>query len=85
MATRLRAAGALSWDGYQRWKAAWNEYVSSLKPRKGGIATPVDKTLARAGRPFAQLGCADDRRDRRHVTSHVSMPPTQALGVSASV
>jgi transcriptional regulator with XRE-family HTH domain/Zn-dependent peptidase ImmA (M78 family) len=55
MATRLRAAGALSWDGYQRWRAAWSEYVSSLKPRKGGIATPVEKTLARAGRPFAQL------------------------------
>jgi len=55
MATRLRAAGALSWDGYQRWKAAWNEYVANLKPRKGGIATPVEKTLARAGRPFTQL------------------------------
>jgi transcriptional regulator with XRE-family HTH domain len=55
MATRLRAAGALSWDGYVRWKISWNEYVSNLKPRHGGIATPVDKTLARGGRPFAQL------------------------------
>jgi Zn-dependent peptidase ImmA (M78 family)/DNA-binding XRE family transcriptional regulator len=55
MATRLRAAGALSWEGYQRWKAAWSEHVATLEPRKGGIATPVDKTLARAGRPFAQL------------------------------
>lgn len=55
MATRLRAAGALSWDGYLRWRAEWNEYVSTLKPRKGGMASPIDKTLGRAGRPFVQL------------------------------
>lgn len=55
MATRLRAAGALSWDGYQRWKSAWTQYVSSLKPKKGGPATPVEKALSRGGRPFAQL------------------------------
>ena len=55
MATRLRAAGAMSWDGYQRWKAGWTEVVSRLKPNKGGIATPVDKALSRGGRPFAQL------------------------------
>ncbi len=55
MATRLRAAAALSWDGYLRWRAEWNDYVSTLKPRKGGIASPVDKTLGRAGRPFVQL------------------------------
>lgn len=55
MATRLRLAGALSWEGYQRWKAAWGEYVATLKPRKGGFATPVEKTLGRAGRPFAEL------------------------------
>lgn len=55
MATRLRAAGAFSWDGYQRWKAAWEEYLAGLKPAGGGIATPVDKTIGRGGRPFAQL------------------------------
>lgn len=55
MATRLRSAGALSWEGYRRWRAEWNEYLSTLKPRKGGIASPVDKTLGRAGRPFVQL------------------------------
>lgn len=55
MATRLRAAGALTWKGYQHWKQNWNTYLSTLKPRKGGFAMPVDKTLARGGRPFAQL------------------------------
>lgn len=55
MATRLRAAGALGRAGYERWRVEWDEYLSTLKPRKGGIASPVDKTLGRAGRPFAQL------------------------------
>jgi Zn-dependent peptidase ImmA (M78 family) len=55
MATRLRAAGAMSWDAYWQWRAEWSDYVATLKPRGAGIATPVDKTLARAGRPFARL------------------------------
>ena len=55
MATRLRVAGALSWDGYQRWKSAWAKYLARLKPRSGGFASPVDKALSRAGRPLAQL------------------------------
>lgn len=55
MATRLRAAGAMSWDGYRQWRSAWDNYVSALKPRAGGIASPVDKALGRAGRPFVQL------------------------------
>ena len=55
MATRLRSAGAMTWDGYRQWRAEWSVYVSALKPRKGGIASPVDKTLGRAGRPFVQL------------------------------
>ncbi len=55
MATRLRAAGALSWDAYRRWKEAWDDYVASLPPRRGGFASPVEKTIGRAGRPFAQL------------------------------
>ena len=54
MATRLRAAGVLSWAGYMRWKQAWNEYVAQL-PKRKGYATPVDKTLGRCGRPLAQL------------------------------
>lgn len=55
MATRLRAAGALSWDGYRRWKGQWDDHVAGLPPRRGGFASPVEKTLGRAGRPFVQL------------------------------
>ncbi len=55
MATRLRAAGAFSWDGYRQWKEQWDAYVASLPPRRGGFASPVEKTIGRAGRPFAQL------------------------------
>lgn len=55
MATRLRAAGAFSWNGYQRWKKQWDAHVASLPPRRGGFASPVEKTIGRAGRPFAQL------------------------------
>ncbi|HEU5406837.1 MAG TPA: ImmA/IrrE family metallo-endopeptidase, partial [Nitrospira sp.] len=55
MATRLRFAGALTWNGYKLWKRNWDAYVDTLTPRKGGFASPVDKTLGRAGRPFTQL------------------------------
>jgi Zn-dependent peptidase ImmA (M78 family)/transcriptional regulator with XRE-family HTH domain len=55
MATRLRQSGFITWDQYGRWRAMWDEYVSTLPPRKGGFATPVDKTLGRAGRGFSQL------------------------------
>lgn len=55
MATRLRGTGSLTWDGYRRWKRDWDAYVGTLPPRKGGFASPVDKTLGRAGRPFSQL------------------------------
>jgi Zn-dependent peptidase ImmA (M78 family)/DNA-binding XRE family transcriptional regulator len=55
MATRLRAAGAFSWDGYRRWKQEWDAYVARLPERRGGFASPVEKTIGRAGRPFAQL------------------------------
>ena len=54
MATRLRAAGTLSWDGYNRWKKEWDQYLSTL-PKRKGFAMPVDKTLGRRGRPFVQL------------------------------
>lgn len=54
MATRLRAAGALSWNGYRKWKEQWDTYVASLPPKRGGFASPVEKTVGRAGRPFAQ-------------------------------
>ncbi|MEI9476263.1 MAG: XRE family transcriptional regulator [Deltaproteobacteria bacterium] len=54
MATRLRAGGTLSWNGYNRWKTEWNGYLDSL-PKRKGFALLVDKTLGRSGRPFAQL------------------------------
>lgn len=54
MATRLRASGELTWDGYNRWKEEWNKYLANL-PKRKGFASPVDKTLGRSGRPFAQL------------------------------
>lgn len=55
MATRLRAAEQLSWQGYRDWRESWSQYMATLKPGKGGFAHPVDKTLGRAGRPFTQL------------------------------
>ena len=55
MATRLRVEGALTWEGYDLWKAGWAEYLKTLKPRSGGFASPVDKALGRGGRPLAQL------------------------------
>lgn len=55
MATRLRSLGALTWDGYWRWKRQWDTYLGTLKPRGRGIATPAEKALSRGGRPFAQL------------------------------
>ncbi len=55
MATRLRSAGAMTWDGYKRWKSAWGKYLAGLKPARSGFASPVDKSLGRGGRPFAQL------------------------------
>jgi Zn-dependent peptidase ImmA (M78 family)/DNA-binding XRE family transcriptional regulator len=55
MATRLRTAGALSWDGYRQWRQDWERHVASIKPRVGGFASPVDKALGRGGRPFARL------------------------------
>jgi hypothetical protein len=54
MATRLRASSYFDWAHYLRWKQAWDAYVATLPPRKGGFATPVAKTLGRAGRPFTK-------------------------------
>ena len=54
MATRLRASGYFDWNHYQAWKRGWEAHVSSLRPKSGGFAHPVDLTLGRAGRPFTQ-------------------------------
>jgi Zn-dependent peptidase ImmA (M78 family)/DNA-binding XRE family transcriptional regulator len=54
-ATRLRESGFMTWDGYRNWRDEWDAYVATLAPRKGGFATPAEKAVTRAGRPFAQL------------------------------
>jgi len=55
MATRLRTVGQLTWTAYRRWKEAWTKYVKSLPRPSAGFASPVDKTLGRAGTPFTQI------------------------------
>ncbi len=55
MATRLRSSGFMGWDHYREWKNDWTAHLATLKPRSGGFATPVTKTLGRAGRPFTKL------------------------------
>jgi Zn-dependent peptidase ImmA (M78 family)/transcriptional regulator with XRE-family HTH domain len=55
MATRLRESNFMDWDQYNRWCEQWQAYVATLPPRHGGFATPMQKALNRAGRPFAQL------------------------------
>ncbi|MBI1851994.1 MAG: ImmA/IrrE family metallo-endopeptidase, partial [Planctomycetes bacterium] len=55
MATRLRISRFLTRDEYERWCSEWDAHVKSLPPRRGGIATPAQEALSRAGRPFTQL------------------------------
>jgi Zn-dependent peptidase ImmA (M78 family)/transcriptional regulator with XRE-family HTH domain len=55
MATRLRESRFMSWPQYNAWRQEWDAYVSTLRPRRGGFATPVEKAVNRAGRPFAAL------------------------------
>lgn len=45
----------MTWSAYRAWLDEWERFVASLPPRKGGIATPVDKTLGRTGRRLTQL------------------------------
>jgi Zn-dependent peptidase ImmA (M78 family) len=55
MATRLRESRFMSWPQYNTWRTEWDAYVATLRPRRGGISTPVEKAVNRAGRPFATL------------------------------
>jgi Zn-dependent peptidase ImmA (M78 family) len=55
MATRLRESRFMAWPQYNAWRQEWEEYVATLPPRRGGFATPVEKAVSRAGRPFATL------------------------------
>lgn len=54
-ATRLQESGYMNRNQYEAWIKEWNKYVDKLPKRKKGFATPVQKTLGRAGRPFSQL------------------------------
>jgi Zn-dependent peptidase ImmA (M78 family)/DNA-binding XRE family transcriptional regulator len=54
-ATRLRESGFMAWAQYNQWREQWQTYVAGLPPRSGGFATPMEKAVNRAGRPFAQL------------------------------
>ncbi|MBM3845179.1 MAG: ImmA/IrrE family metallo-endopeptidase [Verrucomicrobia bacterium] len=54
-ATRLRESGFMTWAQYNQWRAQWQAYMRSLPPRRGGFATPMERAVNRAGRPFAQL------------------------------
>jgi Zn-dependent peptidase ImmA (M78 family)/transcriptional regulator with XRE-family HTH domain len=54
-ATRLRESGFMSWPKYNAWRREWEDFVATLQPRRGGFATPVEKAVNRAGRPFATL------------------------------
>ncbi|MGH9392723.1 MAG: XRE family transcriptional regulator [Terriglobales bacterium] len=54
-ATRLRESRFMTWEAYRHWREQWNEFTASLPPRRGGIASPAEKAVNRAGRPFAQL------------------------------
>jgi len=55
MATRLRESEYMSWTRYNEWRADWDAYVATLPTRRGGFASPVEKAVSRAGRPFTQL------------------------------
>ena len=55
MATRLRESGFMGWPRYRQWREEWDAYVAGLPPRRGGFASPVDKAVGRAGRPFVTL------------------------------
>lgn len=54
-ATRLVAAGLMTWPQYNAWRKAWDEYVATLPPRKGGPVTQAQKAVGRNGRPFTTL------------------------------
>ena len=45
----------MNWTKYRSWRADWEAHAQTLPPRKSGLATPEQKALNRAGRPFVQL------------------------------
>ena len=45
----------MAWAQYNQWREQWQAYVVALPPHGGGYATPMEKAVNRAGRPFAQF------------------------------
>jgi Zn-dependent peptidase ImmA (M78 family)/transcriptional regulator with XRE-family HTH domain len=54
-ATRLASSGYMTWPQYNAWRKGWDEYVSTLPKRKGGVATQAQKAVNRNGRPYTTL------------------------------
>jgi Zn-dependent peptidase ImmA (M78 family) len=54
-ATRLRESRFMTWEAYRQWRGQWDDFTATLPPRRGGIASPAEKAINRAGRPFSQL------------------------------
>ncbi|MGH7119623.1 MAG: ImmA/IrrE family metallo-endopeptidase [Acetobacteraceae bacterium] len=54
-ATRLRESGFMTSGAYRQWREHWAKFTAALPPRRGGIASPAEKAVNRAGRPFALL------------------------------
>jgi Zn-dependent peptidase ImmA (M78 family)/transcriptional regulator with XRE-family HTH domain len=54
-AARLRESGFMPWGRYQQWRDEWAAHVATLPVRAGGFATQAEKSVSRAGRPFAKL------------------------------
>lgn len=54
-ATRLRESRFMTWEAYRQWREQWADFTATLPPRRGGIASPAEKAINRAGRPFTQL------------------------------
>ena len=53
-ATRLRESGFMASPQYNQWREQWQAYVAALPLRIGGFATPMERAVNQAGRPFAQ-------------------------------
>ncbi|MBU1298601.1 MAG: ImmA/IrrE family metallo-endopeptidase [Bacteroidetes bacterium] len=53
--TRLLILGRMNPASYRNWKDAWKEYLDQHPPKKGGFATPAEKSLNRNGLTYTTL------------------------------
>ncbi|MBA4311689.1 MAG: hypothetical protein C0417_03560, partial [Chlorobiaceae bacterium] len=54
-ATRLLILGRMNPASYRNWKDSWNEYLDQHPAKKGGIATPAERSLNRNGLTYTTL------------------------------